>query len=807
MRKRILPVILYIFVITILPFGYFKNIVVAKSNGGYMIYNTETTAKSNKFSIKGDIQKAVQYDDCLVVITRSSVYVVKNNVSTELKVMQQGEKFYITSFLGRSGNEISFVTSDLKTMEFILYKVDILTGVVTTETLSKYLLEEEKQSWFNFDSAVVDNTGNKWLSYTADTKGGLVYKLLRINKDGTYKVFNNSEFATKDSLTNLFCDSANNIWFSINTKRYDQENNSYYLMRLGTDGVKVLQLSDMIRDYKVTKSNEIWISYAGKITKNTINGALIKGYYTFAPKIYLDKNDGVWVENYSIEKYNPTLDTFETRIDLYEESVGYSTGFSPLDDSKSVYYGEDWLHLENGATKETIKLSSHVQNNSKVVNVSATEVAIYGTDSYNINSYVTKKDNTGAFISSAISGGLVNPFIKVAGNNNELYMFTDNGWNGVIYKLMNNLWVEHASIPSKPMEYNAGMQVTSDGVYTVVGQKVYKVDNSKNVTSVDLGALSSSLGHAFPTDVIKDKFNNVYLVMLVSDFSVGMRRVLFKINNINDIQEVKKSQGGREYLATLLNEKNELEFIYSETNGEEAVSEVYYTDGSGNLVKDERFKNEYFENFVGGVQNIAWVKKVGASSYLYGTLFDEIGVVPGGRNRMERIDDFQASNSVAVDGAGGVYVGSENQGVAYFPPNYEFKGIILDGVGEYSVSESATPVISAINCTITDLKLDGAPYVQGSEIKISGVHNLSVTAKDSSGAIYNKEVYFIVRNKDINGDGNIDISDIATMAKNFNTSYKDENYNPFYDLNDDYMVNLYDFVEIAKAINNQAALR
>ena len=64
----------------------------------------------------------------------------------------------------------------------------------------------------------------------------------------------------------------------------------------------------------------------------------------------------------------------------------------------------------------------------------------------------------------------------------------------------------------------------------------------------------------------------------------------------------------------------------------------------------------------------------------------------------------------------------------------------------------------------------------------------------------NSNVIIIRKSEDVNSDGAIDAADLAEVAKRYNVTEESSNWDSRYDLNDDYIIDLYDMVKISSQL-------
>jgi len=84
-----------------------------------------------------------------------------------------------------------------------------------------------------------------------------------------------------------------------------------------------------------------------------------------------------------------------------------------------------------------------------------------------------------------------------------------------------------------------------------------------------------------------------------------------------------------------------------------------------------------------------------------------------------------------------------------------------------------------------------------------GNYTVTLTVIDASGKIDSLTRTIAISSLigDLNGDGKVDMRDIAIVAKAFNTIPGDQNWNPIADLNGDGRVDMKDIAIVAKAYN------
>ncbi|WP_289129252.1 dockerin type I domain-containing protein, partial [uncultured Clostridium sp.] len=84
-------------------------------------------------------------------------------------------------------------------------------------------------------------------------------------------------------------------------------------------------------------------------------------------------------------------------------------------------------------------------------------------------------------------------------------------------------------------------------------------------------------------------------------------------------------------------------------------------------------------------------------------------------------------------------------------------------------------------------------------INTNGKEKITITFITVFGNTITREID-IPKSNDVNGDGVIDILDISLIAKSYNKSKSDSDWNSKFDLNDDGIIDIFDLVSISKKI-------
>ena len=113
----------------------------------------------------------------------------------------------------------------------------------------------------------------------------------------------------------------------------------------------------------------------------------------------------------------------------------------------------------------------------------------------------------------------------------------------------------------------------------------------------------------------------------------------------------------------------------------------------------------------------------------------------------------------------------------------------------------------------TGYSLDNSPNVTINttdftlSLKDIAFHQITIFANDSSGKTFKSDkVTFRTCTGDVNGDGKVDIVDIASVGANFGKKSGDLGFNPDVDVNDDGVVDIIDFVTVVSNFDKSCTI-
>lgn len=104
-----------------------------------------------------------------------------------------------------------------------------------------------------------------------------------------------------------------------------------------------------------------------------------------------------------------------------------------------------------------------------------------------------------------------------------------------------------------------------------------------------------------------------------------------------------------------------------------------------------------------------------------------------------------------------------------------------------------------VNWNIKSKDLEPSVYMEPNEVFVGrklGTSTLEISKDD--GNILRSITINVIRNYDINSDGDIDILDMASVSKQYNSNKKSSNWHESFDINGDDIVDIYDLVIVAK---------
>jgi subtilisin family serine protease len=135
-------------------------------------------------------------------------------------------------------------------------------------------------------------------------------------------------------------------------------------------------------------------------------------------------------------------------------------------------------------------------------------------------------------------------------------------------------------------------------------------------------------------------------------------------------------------------------------------------------------------------------------------------------------------------------------------------GVSVTGVGGFPSPFYGTSAAAPHIAAIAALLWSTYPTKNGEEIRDLIVKNsvdLGASGFDSIFGYGLADAYSSLMaarpNKDVNGDGIVDILDLALVAQRYNVRYSQPLWNALFDLNSDYIIDLYDIVNIATSIS------
>lgn len=748
LKKIITAIIITTVTVTALPINYNGKVKAAVT--GYTSYNSNTTEIQNKYGITGTIYDSKKYSDFTAVISGISLYIIKDGAVEKYNI-ESAISDYTTSYsiLKRLGNKLFIYQYNSKNPVLITFDLD-KKYIEKVDAVANYFPNDGANSK-PIRNTVIDNAGVQWYLAQEQIPSMITRVMLtKVNTDKSIKNYDVTQISGQYGIGQITTDNNNNLWMVTTPQKFDVSVGLANIRKESlvkfNDG-QITTFHDfpqdsLIYDYKITPSGDVWAimslytgyDYIGKQIVHLNSSGAVIGQYSVDDNmryIRLDSQGGIWLgDGQHIMKFENNQ--FVTKYTLPD----VRPYFDVLDANNISANSGVGITLINSGQIENINKESLVKDSAYVIKDNLGSIKV-----------LSKSDNVWV---NEISNGKISQPKKVP-ELNDVSLGYARGYNGFIYLYKNNQILKYdgvnvsvySTLNFQSDEYMGEMEIGGSGeIYIKTTKNIKVIDQNKNITSVNiLGGLKiDSTAVKDGSKLVRDKNNNMYFELY---YNIGYTyyKGLYKINNLNAIENVTPSVSGLEYKNIFVNENGDFEFVFYKSGYPSSYYYVYYYGPNDTLVKDDRYDGQT-GSVSADFQSIDNVQKTSDNKLII-TCGSTTIIKYNDRQTMDREYDF-GNATIAADERGGVFVGSSSNGLLYFYPSDMKTDINVSGVTNGGVYKEAAPSISVTNGDIKTALLDEKPFVNGTKITAGGNHVLYLEVRDYKGAIVQKVIGFTI---------------------------------------------------------------
>lgn len=739
-----------------------KKVQASQSNGVFEYYNADNTSSYNKYGVKGVVSEGnvLQFDDCIVIVSSSGVYKVKNGISKEYIFINNN---YSYNFAGRYENNIYLLAKKIGSefYENQLLVLNLDSGFFSWDDYSKLI--QDKQ----LVDLVIDNQGNKYFCIVKN----YIYVFIKIdtNKNLAASISTYLSKLSDIKILKLKCDRNNNIWFSSyfegNDTRYHTDSSSIlYSIENNSIHTKLYSYGG-IRDYYIQDNGHIWFipeQYGeGLKVSNYINhydryGNLIKGYsVNSADSVTADTSGNIW----SLDSNGANKLENDKFINKYS-TPEYMTKLSINKNGSILVFGESEVILISRNNVEKFKIDSYVRNNAYVTIDNLDNIKIISRDEHKyhnlmmtsinrdgslksnsvsiledftgVNGQNIKKENNveGVVIDSEdVNNKYLNSYKTAKVYNDETYVFSGDNEVFQIKGIKPNLYrilegkiyaIDIKENNNKPQLYAVSKEIKLDGkeviniFLTSIGEGDSSQDLNPGYTLVQIPSSTppnENIKYFNLEKFLKDRNNVFYIDVKEID---SKKDYLFKKvdDNYNPSEDLIAHNYSLTYAGVFLDENENIEYVMkSGINNRYRIYRVSYSGNNYSMTIDTRFENQDLE-FISQYENIRNLVQA-YDGTLFALLDNKIYVRKYGESKFKLLSEIEKANSLVKDRYGKVFIGTDGYGViCYMPQNSKGVDTLHPGVTYMNISKYSkqVPVDSNIEIMFNENLYNGVNY-------------------------------------------------------------------------------------------------
>lgn len=618
--------ILYLFIVTILPLGFLTEEVKADTGtkvenykGEREIQNTSGVPLNNTY-VEG-------FDKFNVLVGYKRLSYFMNDGT--IKNSQYTGRFDYSS-IKRMANG-AYLSPYERNLKYKLLYIDLNTAQEREEEIAA-------PAGYTVNQCFLDSKSSKWV--VAEKYDGVNREYVMLNNNVEklkLKVACTDKLNTLEnvySFENVNYDKNNNPWFiqgsTINAKSLYKlmtvkDGNLVEAKNLGTTKVKIM---------KIASDGTIWIISDKQIIKFNSVGVLLSTYdlENYACDLTLDKNQKPWVVA------NDKVVTIENNTAVIKYTLkDYGSDISVLDDNNiSVFSYNSIATIKNGKV-DYIKENSILGFGTRIIKDSFGNVRMLSKNQGQIK--ISEREGTNKFNVVYSKPFILESPVKGATYYKDSAYFT---CGQSIYKTgESGIEVYKADVTD---DYNGLLGIEADGkgnLITYDQTYIYKVDLDKKVSKYNL--LNLNLPGA--VELKKDKVGNVYLV------KGDQAKKAFKINDLTSLKESPLTKGKQD-LDVFLNENDELcSGTYDSKASKYIVNKL---DASDNVIAADEIT---MDSNITTLQ-VEELKKLNSGAYVLRTK-DRISMKEKQDENFKALDiDYETASStkMLLDSKGGAYL-------------------------------------------------------------------------------------------------------------------------------------------------------
>lgn len=583
-------------------------------------------------------------------------------------------------------------------------------------------------------------------------------------------------------------------------------------------------------DYNSSFNGNSYISYNGTSWSSYGKAVALKAFTNLSSKISVT---GISLDNNSLnmnvggtQKLNYTV----TPDNAPDKSVTWSSNNSNIasvdseGNVKAVSPGTAAITVKSSDGGYTAQCSVNVK---KIITVTSLSV---GTQPINVNSDIkfTFSDNIyrGSGFNTILlkdSSGNVVPSTVTINNNMLTVKSNDNLNNSTLYSIsipVNSVITANGEVLGSDynmnfttvIPYNPNVKFSDVSIERRVRNTLGKTsgditsDDMNKLTSLNMsGSTARSLvGLEYATnlsslDLDSNKITDITPVknlLSLTDLNLSYNRIndITPIKDLSNLSEINFSNNSISDLSPLANLKK----LASISINNNSVSALTSLENLTNLNYISLQENEI--TIIGPlVKNLE--KNVNGDNVTIDVSNNFMG---SSNSNVLVLANMSTNYNIGYQKSGAVYSSSNNNVPNGGPYIVKFKNNIT--------SAATFTGIKLSDSSGNNIDID--KYISGNELIIKPKSFLEqysyytlylpqdAVVDSSNQQVSENSIYFTTscNSVDVNGDGNIDIKDIASAAQNYNSNFNNSNWNMNYDINDDGVVDLYDLVGIEKWI-------